>query len=187
MYASFFQQVSKMWHSHILVHSRIDLAATGFVLLCDASIRTAKANNTIDVPGTFQKLMDSSVGLIITSEDYELAHLVIVEHLLADDISTNLISMDFSISLSEFGKCAKYLKETLWLDQYSPKKRENNIRSSVATPSKLMLTYFQNLFCTTLFQRMSLTFHLNLFQVRQQILTLLMVNLWVLSNVLINF
>jgi hypothetical protein len=41
------------------------LAGTGFVLLCDASIRTAKANGTIDVSGTFQKLIDSSVGLVV--------------------------------------------------------------------------------------------------------------------------
>jgi hypothetical protein len=176
-----------MWHSPILVHSRIDLAGTGFVLLCDASIRTAKANGTIDVAGTFQKLIDSSVGLVVTSEDYQLAHLIILEYLLADDVSANLISMDFSVFPSEFGKCAKYLKKTLWLDQYSPKKRQNSIQSSVVTPRKLMLTYFENLFCTTWFQYMSLTFRLNLFQEKRQILTLLVVILWVLSNVLINF
>jgi hypothetical protein len=117
VFVPFFQEMSKMSQFPILVHSTIDMG-TGFVMLCDTSNRTDENVQKVD-----QHLKKFSTEFKVSSEQYQLAQLVVFEYQLAADIRDRSTTKDKTelLILSELDFCRykKYLKDTNSLDRFT--------------------------------------------------------------------
>jgi protein tyrosine phosphatase len=119
----FFQTTSKVplnSKSPILFQCSTGVEGTGFVLLCDISLRTANRDGTVDIFRISHRLAKCDPNLINNINYYLLAHFVIFENCLKTDtkFKCDPFRGGTSIPFSEqqIRKYFKYVQETQWLD-----------------------------------------------------------------------
>src|SRR5699024_6127136 len=91
------------------------MVESGFILLCDICIRTAKNEGFVDVVNAAQVLGNCRIELIKDSKYFLLAHLVILEALLTVD--TKIKSGNNSVQKKEILQHMEYLNRMVLLDK----------------------------------------------------------------------
>jgi protein tyrosine phosphatase len=144
----FFQTTSKVplnSKSPILFQCSTGVEGTGFVLLCDISLRTANRDGTVDIFRISHRLAKCDPNLINNINYYLLAHFVIFENCFKSDtkFKCDPFRGGTSIPFSEqqIRKYFKYVQETQWLDTIKRKTGNKSVHKEQSLIAPYRLDY----------------------------------------------